>query len=179
MKKGADYAHYKRLYKGNNVLTETEFCITKGYTGDGYFMDINGTLITNAGEKYPGKFDTVRDDWMDSIVRQMNRALDKLPKTKKDTVYRGLDLEPDFVREKFKTGKSVRLYGYQSTSEVAPYSGNVQITIELTKKQGGLVNEISDASGENEFLMKPGLTFDVQECVEEIPGRFAVKLREI
>jgi len=180
MSKENDYARYKETHSGDSMLTETEYCITKGYTGPDYYNDINGTLITRAGETYRQKFEMVREDWMESIVRQMNRAIDKLPKPDVDTVLRGIDLpDHDFVRRKFKEGATVVLNGYQSTSLSNAYPGNVVFKIRLTRKQGGMVSGISDVPSQNEFLMKHGLRFKVLKVREPVTGKFKIELEEL
>ncbi len=176
---GDGYQNYLRRYVGGGVLSELEYVITKGYTGNRYYGDINGSLVTNGGERYGRYFSQVPTHQLESIVRQMNRALDKLPKPGQNVVWRGVSLDPAFVRSKFVPGETVSLYGYQSTSLSRPFSGNTQFEIRLTKQQGGMVNVISDFVSENEFLMKPDLNYRVIDIQETQPGFFKIVLEEL
>jgi len=168
---GSGYDYYKRQYvqareEIRSMLSELEYVITKGYTGNSYYHDINGTLVKKAGEVYNSHFRELDDRTINSIKRQMDSALDKLPKTNNSVVYRGVRLTRSQVERMFPQNQTITLPGYQSTSETSSFHGNVQIKMSLTNKNGGLVKIISDVRSENEFLIKHNTRFKVTNVTQ-------------
>jgi len=182
---GSGYDYYKRQYvqareEIRSMLSELEYVITKGYTGNSYYHDINGTLVKKAGEVYNSHFRELDDRTINSIKRQMDNALDKLPKTNNSVVYRGTKLTNEVIESKFIEGRNVILPGYQSSSETSPFTSgkNVIYKINLTKKEGGLVKLISDFSSENEFILKSGKQYKVLKK-EMINNKWHIELEEL
>ena len=182
---GSGYDYYKRQYvqareEIRSMLSELEYVITKGYTGNSYYHDINGTLVKKAGEVYNSHFRELDDRTINSIKRQMDNALDKLPKTNNSVVYRGTKLTNEVIESKFIEGRNVILPGYQSSSETSPFTSgkNVIYKINLTKKEGGLVKLISDFSSENEFILKSGKQYKVLKK-EMITNKWHIELEEL
>jgi|GEM_PF-1123536 len=176
---GGDYDLYKKRYHAGGIMTETEYVIAKGYTGNNHYPSINGSLIRNHGEPYSSGRQ-IEKDTLAAVVRQMNGALDKLPKPDQSQVWRGINLREDFIRKKFVPGAEVVMPGYQSCSidSNRAYQKNVKITFNLKGKRGGLVNKISDYQSEQEFIFKTNLKFKVKS-IEEYSGRFYITLDEM
>lgn len=126
-------------------------------------------ILAYSGHEYSETNSALRAGVMDekrwNHVRQLNKALDKLP-NHEGVVYRKASLEPE-IAAMYKPGMIVEERGFTSTSKVeGTWSGSFKYKI--TSKTGKDISKMSLHPGENEVLFQSGSRFKVTERVGNI-----------
>lgn len=156
-----------------SALNATERTFLKDYTGSGYYVN---KILREEGFD-PGKFPS---SGMTQKVNALDSALKQGQLTESIKLYRGLSssqLEAGFAAGAIKPGMTITDPGFMSTSINGKnaFSGNIRYNLFAPAGTKGLyVQDISQHSGEREFLLPRNTTIRVLKIEKSSAGKWIV-----
>lgn len=157
-----------RTYGKKLKLSDLEIKTVAIQTNEYTVRDVPGFMFEQINSQLRHESSLLRVDQLESFTRILNNTLDKLPKKKFKTLYRGVNFTSK-VLEAHSKGKTVTYEAFTSTSAslAGSLDGNYTLVITPTRHNGGYLGNLSTHPKEEEFLFKPGTKFLVTSVDED------------